>query len=107
MPEVKDKILELPSKPPIELEKTLRSLKAYESIGQAPAEIKGRIAEGLSPDSVLAIWVRAGYGFGREAIYSIEDRDSAIATHKLHKQNYCAYNPRLVRVYNSQDLTPS
>lgn len=105
MPEVKDKILALPSKPPLELEETLRRLKGYESVGKAPAEIKGRIAEGLYPDTVLAVWVRAGYGFGREIIYSVEDCTIATATHEVHKQNYLAYNPRLVRVYNAQDLT--
>lgn len=100
-----DKLLAIPSKPSVELESRLRELKKYDSLAKSPPQLITEITDLLPQDKVLAVWMRKGYGFGRQVIYSPEDLNSAIATHEAHNKDYRAYNPALVKIYTTEDLS--
>ena len=99
-----EKILAWPSKPPLNLDKSLQELKKYESISKVPLNIITEITEILSECTVLAVWGRKGYGFGQEIMYSIENLEEAKLTHEINKKDYRACNPRLMKYYSQKDL---
>ncbi len=103
MTEIKDKILAWPSKPPPQLEEGLRQLSKYDSLIKAPFKLLAELIEELKSEKVIAVWGQKGHN-SLDATYSIEDRPFAEITHLAHKQDYRAYNPKLMRFYTRQDL---
>lgn len=96
-------VLVWPSRPPAELVDRLRELKQYSSFENVPLSLLGELSDALMPDQVLARWVRRGF-VGREVIYSIEYRNSAVVASEEHRRNPFAYDARLVKFYSPEEL---
>ena len=104
MLDISDKILVGPSKQKIEVVGLLSNIKEYDSLSKVPKEIISKIRENISEEEVLSLWVLKGYGFGRIIKYSIEDKNTAESTQNLHKEDYRAQNPMLMKLYTKREL---
>ena len=95
-------LLVRPTRPSDKAIGLLERLKEYDSFSKVPKALLDSVFGMLNENQVLAVWMLRVIS-DRRLTYSIEEKDAAIKTYKLHVQDVIRHNPVLVKYFDKWD----